>query len=263
MTKRLQPLLVVAMVLLVPALVFAGSSKLTMTKVSAEKGKVVVSVVASNAHQLAGIDLPLQYSEGATLEKVTFEGTRVEYFDFKSAYINHDERTVVIGLLPQFGPENKPDLAAGEGAICEMHFRVDDESVSKLSIEAIEMKDPNHSATFITSENGRVAGHSPEFSTVSFNLNDAVTPGRFGLCQNYPNPFNPTTVIAFDVAKAGHVNLTIFNVLGQKVCNLVNGHKDAGSYQVEWDASRNSSGVYFYRLQQGDQSLTRKMSLLK
>ena len=75
------------------------------------------------------------------------------------------------------------------------------------------------------------------------------TPEHFFLQQNYPNPFNPTTTISWQVAVTGHVDLSIYNILGEKVTILVNEEKNAGLYQVEWDASGLSTGIYFYRLQ--------------
>jgi len=264
LTKRLQPILVIAIALLVPSLVFAAANKCEMNLVSAENGKVVVSMEASNATALAGIDIPLRYSEGVTLEKVTFDGTRVEYFDFKSAYINHDERTVLIGLLPQFGPAEKSDLAAGEGTICQLHFTVDDESVSKITIEAIETKNPNHVLTYIYRDGDVVRGVSPEFSGETVSLTKlGELPQAYALRQNYPNPFNPKCKVAFDMPNAGHAQLHVFNVLGQKVATLVDGHLEAGSHVVEFDGTNLSSGVYFYRLETNGFSKTHKMMLLK
>lgn len=264
MTKRLQPILVVAMVLLVPALVFAGANKFGVAKASAQEGKVVVSVEVSNARLLTCLDVPLRYSEGVTLEKVTFEGTRVAYFDFKSAYMVPEERTVFIGLIAQFSAEKKPALAAGEGEICQLHFNVDDPSVTSITIEALQTKNPNHTLTYVYREDGRARAIYPEFSSATVSLtNPGELPQAYALRQNYPNPFNPTTIISFDMKKAGEVNLAVYNVLGQKVTTLVDGKREAGSYEVEWDASVHSSGVYFYRLETDEFSKTNKMMLLK
>jgi len=85
----------------------------------------------------------------------------------------------------------------------------------------------------------------------------------YSLNQNYPNPFNPITKITYSVAKPGHVKLSVYNVLGQKVAELVNEHKAAAKYHVTWDAKDLSSGVYFYRLEVGDYTRTMKMMLLR
>ena len=88
-------------------------------------------------------------------------------------------------------------------------------------------------------------------------------PTEYILKQNYPNPFNPTTTIEYDVVKTGHVVLSVYNSLGQKVETLVNGQKPAGEYRLIWNASNLSSGIYFYQLKAGSTVLTRKMILLR
>ena len=93
--------------------------------------------------------------------------------------------------------------------------------------------------------------------------NPGTQPEAFALGQNYPNPFNPSTEINFTVAKTGYVTLKVYNVLGQEVATLVDGVKAAQTYNVKFDASSLSTGVYFYTLRSGDQSITKKMLLLK
>jgi uncharacterized protein (TIGR02145 family) len=105
-------------------------------------------------------------------------------------------------------------------------------------------------------------------------LKDAVTgvngpankkqiPDKIELYQNYPNPFNPTTTIRYEIPKLSIVNLKIFDVMGREVATLVNEHKPAGSYSVQWNASNLPSGIYLYRLQAGLYSETMKLVLLK
>ncbi len=88
-------------------------------------------------------------------------------------------------------------------------------------------------------------------------------PAVFALNQNYPNPFNPTTRISFTLKEAGVAKLAVFNVLGQKVADLVSGKMQAGYHVVEFNASELSSGVYLYRLESGGNSVVKKMLLLK
>ena len=88
-------------------------------------------------------------------------------------------------------------------------------------------------------------------------------PKTFNLSQNYPNPFNPTTIIEFQTASSGLVVLKVFDILGNEVATLVNEEKPAGSYTVKFIASELPSGVYFYRLQSGNYSATKKLLLLK
>lgn len=97
---------------------------------------------------------------------------------------------------------------------------------------------------------------------------DASPPTAFQLFQNYPNPFNPATTIEYEVVKAGYVQLTIYNPLGQLVRTLVDEWQPAGGYRVSWDGTgeqgfRVTSGLYFYELKVGDLRLRRKMVLLR
>jgi len=99
-------------------------------------------------------------------------------------------------------------------------------------------------------------------------VNDGILPDRFDLAQNYPNPFNPSTIIRFDLPERAHVSLSVFNVLGQKVATLVDEDLAAGSYEREWlgigdTGARVASGIYFYRLSDGERAETKKMIMLK
>lgn len=85
----------------------------------------------------------------------------------------------------------------------------------------------------------------------------------FILNQNYPNPFNPSTIIVFNLKESGKVTLTVYDVLGIKLQTLVNEVKPSGSHQIVFNASGLSSGIYYYTLQTGNSSETKKMLLLK
>ena len=97
-----------------------------------------------------------------------------------------------------------------------------------------------------------------EAINVSINI-----PSRFSLIQNYPNPFNPSTTISFSIPEQTKVQLNIYNVLGQKISQLVNEVLDAGIYNVKWNAGDRSSGIYFYELKTGSFSSIKKMILTK
>jgi hypothetical protein len=91
----------------------------------------------------------------------------------------------------------------------------------------------------------------------------ASIPKEFRLYQNYPNPFNPSTTINYDVPKASHVTIIVYNLLGQKVTMLVDMMMDPGSYKAVLNGSQLSSGVYFYRINAGTFVDTKKFILLK
>jgi hypothetical protein len=91
----------------------------------------------------------------------------------------------------------------------------------------------------------------------------SLIPGEYILYQNYPNPFNPSTTIKYSIPELSRVTLKVFNVLGEEVTTLVNEEKIAGNYSIEFNASNLPSGVYFYRLQAGSFTETKKMLILK
>jgi len=88
-------------------------------------------------------------------------------------------------------------------------------------------------------------------------------PESFILEQNYPNPFNPSTTIGFQLPEKSYVEITVYDVLGNEVATLVDEYKPAGRYEIEFNASGLSTGVYFYRLQAGGFIQTKKMVLMK
>ena len=88
-------------------------------------------------------------------------------------------------------------------------------------------------------------------------------PGDFSISQNYPNPFNPATNIEFSIPKASFVKLTVYDVSGRELETLVSQNMTAGTYKADWDASKYSSGVYFYTITSGSYHHTKKMILIK
>ena len=92
---------------------------------------------------------------------------------------------------------------------------------------------------------------------------EVSAPVKYSLDQNYPNPFNPSTSIKYSIANDGFVNVSIFNLLGEKVVTLVNTNMQAGSYEVNFNASQLTSGVYFYSIEAGSFKAVRKMLLMK
>ncbi len=100
--------------------------------------------------------------------------------------------------------------------------------------------------------------------SIAGNQTDPIKPNRITLEQNYPNPFNAETVISYQLTVNCEIELSIFNVLGQKVTTLVNRRQETGSYRVTWDASDFPSGLYFYKLETNKRFIqTKKLILLK
>ena len=111
-----------------------------------------------------------------------------------------------------------------------------------------------------------VVGNALRYFTPINNIEDSankVAPIHFDLKQNYPNPFNAETRISYTISEPVNVQLSIYNIAGQKIAELVNEKQDANSYQINWDAGGYPSGVYFCRIEAGGYSNTKKMILVR
>jgi flagellar hook assembly protein FlgD len=100
------------------------------------------------------------------------------------------------------------------------------------------------------------------------NDSENIMPSDYRLHSNYPNPFNPSTIITYDLAADGHVDLSIYNIIGKKVKTIVNQNETAGRKFTAWYGTDDvgnalSAGMYFYRLTAGGKVFTKKMVLMK
>ena len=107
------------------------------------------------------------------------------------------------------------------------------------------------------------AVHVIEFAATDINDNENMVVKEFALEQNYPNPFNPSTEINFAMPKSADVKLSVYNILGEKVAELINGKMVAGNHSVNFNATNLASGMYLYRLEAGSFVSVKKMMLLK
>jgi hypothetical protein len=114
------------------------------------------------------------------------------------------------------------------------------------------------STTILSSSNGKFRLNAQ----ATGNINKDI-PVIYSLSQNYPNPFNPVTTIKYDIANIQDVKLTIYDILGREITTLVDKKQEPGSYQVNWDASNYTSGIYFYTLATNNFNQTKKLILLK
>jgi hypothetical protein len=92
---------------------------------------------------------------------------------------------------------------------------------------------------------------------------DLGSPTKFELSQNYPNPFNPTTTIKYSLPQSGNVKLTVYNLLGEQVAELVNGFIEAGIHTINFSAGNFNSGVYIFKIEANGFVQSRKMTLIK
>ncbi len=144
----------------------------------------------------------------------------------------------------------------------------------KFLTPAKQISTPDVLATAITLNAGqsalyvalaRVAGTTDNPLTGGGTLveTEEGIPTAYALLQNYPNPFNPTTSISFSIPKSSLVTIKVYDILGKEIALLLNEQKDAGNYKVSFDASKLSSGVYFYSIHANGFTATKKMVLMK
>jgi len=166
------------------------------------------------------------------------------------------KRTVKLRLIvsDNTGKENKYDYAR----------LMDAEPIEKTNAKLLPGKAGNDTPTF-----GVLLQNASKMKEITFK-GDAVGQNStlvkvssYELSQNYPNPFNPATVINYQLPKAGHVTLRIYNTIGREVAKLIDEEKQAGSYHVEFNASSLPSGVYFYQLECNDFKAIKKMAFIK
>lgn len=272
MMKRNLFIASVLVMFLVPALAFSASDKLGASKAIAMEGNVlVVPLEVGNTQELAALDIPLEFSDGAVLEKVVFS-ERVNGFEFKHSSIDNDKNQVIIGLLSMV-TKDAPDLAVGNGVIAELHFKLD-AGVESVEITPFESVNPSHSLTYYYNDYSsgvpelRTVNPELSFGTLSLTGSGNAIPTAYGLSQNWPNPFNPTTSFSLSTPNPGELKVSVFNILGQQVKELADGYREAGKYDFIWDGTDNNgskvaSGVYFYRAKINDFFETKKMVLTK
>ena len=148
------------------------------------------------------------------------------------------------------GDWNVTTFIQGNGTTTETHYYFFSDNIKGL----------NSSKLFYRLKQIDFDGTSVYSKVIEMDVN---LPAKFQLEQNYPNPFNPVTVIKYQLPFNSSVTLKIFDILGKEVETLVNEEKNAGYYQISFDASSLSSGIYFYTLQTENYFTTKKMILLK
>ncbi len=125
----------------------------------------------------------------------------------------------------------------------------------------------NYRNIFVSGSSGGVIG--TDIATIKYSQLVGINPvsneipAEYKLLQNYPNPFNPMTNVKFQMPNTAFVKLIVFDILGREVSALVNEQLNAGTYEVQWDASAYPSGIYFYKLTAGEFTETKKMILIK
>jgi len=131
--------------------------------------------------------------------------------------------------------------------------------IPHTDFNAFDMVSTQH--TWIVGDKGQIIFLN--LSEITSVENTDIEPFSFKLKQNYPNPFNPSTTIKFNLKKTANIQLHIYNLTGQKIETLIEGIQTAGDHEITWQPKYLPSGLYFYRLQAGDYSVTKKLILQK
>jgi hypothetical protein len=106
-------------------------------------------------------------------------------------------------------------------------------------------------------------GYGPDVTVGVESETNLIKPKKFQLDQNYPNPFNPKTIINYALRITNYVDLSVYNLIGQKVATLVSEKQPAGVYNVEWNASEFATGIYYYQIITGEFRDVKKMILIR
>ena len=277
MTHVLKHFTLVAIIFALCALVtpvFAiGISVGTVTAAPGEKAVIPVYLTDNNMN-VASLTIPLQFSSSdITIDSVTYGGTLLRPNMSSLTQIDNPNQFIRITYVPASGI---PVITASSGPLAFIHFTVKPgafdqtvyiDSVNTLamigSIEywtRVEVTDSlGLSVTFPDFSEGDIIVQMP----LDVDNDQTGLPSVLALNQNYPNPFNPSTTISYSIPDRAHVDLRVYNILGQEVEQLVDDTKPAGEYEVTWQAGHVASGIYFYRLAYQDKVLTKKMTLLK
>jgi hypothetical protein len=137
-----------------------------------------------------------------------------------------------------------------------------------FAAQDIALPTPNMSSLPAGGSGINPPGSTPPTSRFTFTItgignNTSTLPTEFKLHNNYPNPFNPVTKIKFDLPKSTNVKLSVYDILGRETSNILNGNLEAGYYEISFDGSKLSSGIYFYKIQTSEFTDVKKMILNK
>lgn len=162
-------------------------------------------------------------------------------------------------------PSTPSELLALFGKVSLAVNVLEDHALAHNTLQAMQLRYPTHSLTFLASvlvnEAGSMRAVANPISSLSSTSPEK--PMVYALEQNYPNPFNPSTTIKYQLPQAGQVLIKLYDVLGREVKTLLNEEKEVGYHQLTIDASPLASGVYFYRLQSGGFTNTKKLLFIK
>lgn len=235
--------------------------------------------LSGNTESIQGLFIPLKFDNPDLIyDSVSFENTVLTSNFVGVAGYQSEINNLWITYMPDISNPQVDSILTPNGLIASIYFTVSDfPSPATVAIDSLnEITYTSDSTYYVINVNMSAAdGESlyyPEFqggaitilvpTAVEDDLN-LTLPNEYHLSQNYPNPFNPSTNIRFSLPTAGPVKLEVYNVLGQHVATLVDRQMSAGTHEVEFDGSNQSSGIFFYRLIHAQGTETKKMIMVK
>ncbi len=248
----------------------AADVSLSLPDVSVEPGGVGTAAIKMEnlESEVLGVQIVLKYDPNVVKTIKIQKAGRTDHMDVLESNV------VEPGILKLlvFDLEGE-SISKGEGDIVNVEFTVSpDASLGGVSPLEIIFTEDNTNTTLADLDRLAIKSLQIKDGAITIGQSEEADgegiPGSSSLLQNFPNPWNPSTVIKYHIAQDGHVNLSIYNIAGQLVRNLVDDTKKAGKYDVQWDGKDNSgrvvtSGVYFYKIAAENFKSTRKMILLR
>lgn len=224
-----------------------------------------IKIKVSEGSDLFGVSFELIYDQPALLHILAVEadsllGSEVIFF----SNVDTSSGKVSVGITKKAGQAG----ANGAGSVVRLKAIL---TAQAKSGDIVNLSLQNVSAINASGESIEMALQSSQIVIMTTAVASGDGAGMitdYRLHQNYPNPFNPSTVIRYEIPKAGHVTVKVYNFAGQEVRTLVNEVQTTGAYQTSWDGRDErgqtvSSGIYFYRLNARSFVETRKMALMR
>ncbi len=233
-----------------------------------DSGKIYKTNDAGNNWQINYVNYLTAFRDIAFIDNATGFAVGLQGKIYKTTNQGNSWQEISLGTSESFYSLSFTNTMTGYLTKDKGVLKTSDGGLSWQSVLQ-QNNDTLYASSFINSDIGYVSGTKGRiFKTTTggvlgINIIGGEVPKEFSLNLNYPNPFNPTTNIKFAIPKAAFVRLAVYDMLGREVESLVNQQLTPGTYEVNWNAAKFSSGIYLYKLVTNDFQMVKKMSLIK
>ena len=255
------------------AQIYSHTDTLSVVGISGFPGDTVsVSFDLLNNFYAAGFQVRITYNPNAFAPVSMNLTSRDSFFDLHGA--DFSQPGVVVYFATSWDPRQNA-ITPGSGSIIDLELAIRSSALPDSYMIKFEDADSmmyQNALSTIGGDSLIIPILEERYVVVNprENIGDRDNmPGLFSLNQNYPNPFNSSTMISFSLEEAGNIELSIFNILGEKVTTLISGYCNAGNSSIVWNGTDDSgrlqtSGIYLYRLKTaGGEMISNKMTLMK